>query len=246
MRRLAVFLLIISSGLCQAKTIDIQSFVFPPYIMLNAQGKAEGIIVELIQQSFEKLDVEANFEISNWARAFAKVKSHQSQGLIPTMRTPDREAYFYYPDTAFLLLDQHLIAHSSWQGNQFSGDYAELDDYRIGKVRNARISPSFDDALSQQVFDVEKHNSVEGLVKSLLRGRLDMIATDSRQAKLVAMQEGQADSIKLIKPALGQVPVYLAFSKQQVDLELVEHFNQQLKLLLEQGALEQLEAKYLH
>ncbi|WP_220719981.1 substrate-binding periplasmic protein [Agarivorans litoreus] len=246
MKLLAVFLLIISSGLCQAKTIEIQGFVFPPYIMLNDQGKAEGIIVELVQRSLDKLNVEADFQISNWARAFAKVKSHQSQGLIPTMRTADREAYFYYPDTAFLLLDQHLIAQSSWQESRFSGDYAELDDYRIGKVRNARISPDFDQALSEQVFDVEKHNSVEGLVKSLLRGRLDMIATDSRQAQLIATQEGQAEAIKLIKPALGQVPVYLAFSKQQVDQEFVERFNQQLKLLLEQGALEQLEAKYLH
>ncbi|WP_163133411.1 ABC transporter substrate-binding protein [Agarivorans sp. Alg241-V36] len=246
MKRLAVFLLIISSGFCQAKTIEIQSFIFPPYIMLSEQGKPEGIIVELIQQSFEKLDVEADFEISNWARAFAKVKSHQSQGLIPTMRTADREAYFYYPDTPFLLLDQHLIAQGSWQGNRFSGDYAELNDYRIGKVRNARISPDFDKALSEQVFEVEKHNSVEGLVKSLLRGRLDMIATDSRQAQLVATQEDQEESIKLIKPALGQVPVYLAFSKQQVEPEFVERFNQQLKLLLEQGALDKLEAKYLY
>ncbi|MDO6686611.1 MULTISPECIES: substrate-binding periplasmic protein [unclassified Agarivorans] len=245
MKPLVVFLLFVSSTLCHAKTVEIQSFVFPPYIMVNDQGKAEGIIVELIEQSFQQLNTDADFQISNWARAFAKVKSHQSQGLIPTMRTADREAFFYYPDTAFLLLDQHLITLNAWPTDTFSGDFAELDDYRIGKVRNARISPPFDQALAKHTFDVEKHNSVEGLVKSLLRGRLDMIATDSRQALLVAAQDGKPNGLKLIEPALGQVPVYLAFSKQQVDQEFVLEFDKQLKQLLEQGALAKLEAKYL-
>ncbi|MGY5451576.1 substrate-binding periplasmic protein [Agarivorans sp. MS3-6] len=245
MKYLVLFLIIISCGTSQAKTIEIQSFIFPPYIMLNAQGRAEGIIIDLIDQSFARLGVDADYQLSNWARAYAKVKTHQSQGLIPTMRTTDREQFFYYPDTAFLLLDQHLIATSSWSENSFSGDFSELDAYRIGKVRNARISPSFDAALADKVFDVDKHNSVEGLVKSLLLGRLDMIATDSRQALLVATQEGKPHSLKLLKPALGQVPVYLAFSKEQVDEKFVEQFDQQLKQLLEQGALAQLEAKYL-
>ncbi|RJG49942.1 substrate-binding periplasmic protein [Motilimonas pumila] len=247
-RRLIYFFSLLISTHCwaQAKLIDVYTIDFPPYIIADEQqpNHVVGIIPDLLNLVFQRLDVEPTYHATSWARAFHFTTKANGVGLIPTMKVAERLEWLHYPATPLLYLKPHIITTPDNNGIHFDGDLKQLATLKVGKLRQARVAPEFDQALAEGVFKVVLRNNTDSLVKSLYTDRIDVITADHRQAAYYSKQMGNQVP-RIVGPALGEVPIYIAFNKQQVDQAWVDKFDGQLKQVLAKGALAQIEARYL-
>jgi len=184
----------------------------PPYTILDKEGKASGIIVELIRQALHSLDIEVEFRITNWARAYRTSLNAHADALIPTIKSADRERYFVFPDEPLNVLHMALLAHPDTKIT-YTGKLEELMPYRIGKVREARVTPAFDQAVSSGKLHVEERTSFGLLALAVAHNRLDLMAGDELMSVWSAAENGVLDQVKVVRPYLDHVPVYLAISK---------------------------------
>lgn len=247
-RRLVYFFSFFFSTYCwaQLESVDVYTIDFPPYIIADERqpNQVSGIIPDLLNQVFQQLKMAPQYHATNWARAFHFATKDDGTGLIPTMKVTERLEYLYYPATPLLYLKPHIITAHDKTHISFSGDLKELSQLKVGKLRQARVAPEFDQALADGVFRVELRNNIDSLVKSLNTDRIDVITADKRQAAYYSKQMGNKPP-RILGPALGEVPIYIAFNKKQVNQDWVNRFDNQLKQLLAAGALAKVEAKYL-
>jgi len=238
-----IFIICFSFKPAQVNSFEVHGLEFPPYIMVKENGETHGIVVDMVRKLAVRLDQPVRFKISNWARAYRIVTQHESDALIPAMKTVERLEYLHYPETPLLYLNFYLISH---KGNRykFNGNFKELADYKVGRLRDAKVAPSFDKALSDGLFTVEQRNSTKMLVKAALLKRLDFIALDWRVSRWEELSQSQHQQLIAIEPALGKVPVYLAFSNIRYTVEDVSRINKHLSKMHNEHILEHLDVKY--
>lgn len=190
----------------------IAGLVAPPYILQDAHGNVSGILIDLIRESLAKIDIAPDFEISNWARAYAMIQQGRADALIPTMKTPEREKFLFFPDEALATLQISLM-HNPDSPISFWGDFNTIGNYRIGRVRNARVSPDFDRAVKRSNFVLEERTSFDLLALAVANRRMDAFAGDELMGLWAAASNGVLNKIEVVKPRLAQIPVYLALSQ---------------------------------
>lgn len=194
------------------KKMVIAGLEAPPYVILDKEGAASGIVVELIRQTLKPLGIEPEFQITNWARAYRTTLNAHADALIPTIKSADREQYFVFPDEPLNVLHMALLAHPNKQIT-YTGRLEDLMPYRIGKVRQARVAPAFDQAVTSGKLRVEERTSFGLLALAVAHNRLDLMAGDELMSVWSAAENGVLDQVKVIQPYLDHVPVYLAISK---------------------------------
>lgn len=222
---------------------EVHGLTFPPYIFVEKDGDAQGIIVDMVEELAVRLGEPVSFNISNWARAYRVVTTHKSDALIPTMKTPERLKYLHYPETPLLYLTFHLVSLKD-NRHTFSGNFKDLSRYKVGRLRSAKVSPGFDKALSEGIFTVQERNSTKLLIKGVVGKRLDFIALDWRVARWEEVAMFKDKKLEAMEPALGRVPVYLAFSNVRYTREKVAVISKELSKMHDEGVLERLEQKY--
>lgn len=197
----------------------------PPYIIVGKDKQVSGILIDLITQTLSNMDIEPVFEITNWARAFANAKNGKIDALIPTIKSADREEFFVFPKTPLVNLEMVLIKKSVRNLN-FSGNLNELKGYNIGRIRNARVSPKFDDAAQQNIFQIQERSSFGLLALGVARGRFDLMAGDELMGLWGAATQDVLDQVEVVHPHLNNIPVFFALSKHSPYADRVKQFSE--------------------
>jgi polar amino acid transport system substrate-binding protein len=224
--------------------IVVEGFHFPPYIIVDKQGLISGPMIDLIREAAIIAEINISFKKSNWARAFNNVKTSVSDALIPTMKSQDRLEIFHYPETELTRLEMVLFAEKNHE-TAYDGTLHSLAPYRIARLHKARISPAFDKAYEAGKLTVEGWDSPEQLIMAAAFKRVDMVAMDRLLGLWAAKTRNINKNIRVLSPPLGQVPVYIAFSKARVKRELVDRFSKALASLKQQNRFEALIKGYL-
>ncbi len=226
-----------------ARAFTVEGLVIPPYIMQSEEGEVSGIIVDIVYELADRLDWEVTFEISNWARAYRNVTSHKSDALMPAIKTPDRLEWLFFPDAPLITVDMHLVKHVEHQ-IQFDGNLDELKELEVGRIRDAKVTPEFDQAVSDGRIQIVERNSLSQLVQGVAAKRIDLIAFDWRLIQWQAKELQLRDRIERVHPPLGKVPAYLAFSNRRFTESQIKQVSETLSKMHEEGVLQRIEAKY--
>jgi len=205
----------------------IGGLVAPPYIIIDEKGSVSGVAVELIKQALAPLDIEPQFRISNWARAFKSATSGKIDALIPAIKSPDREEHLAYTETPLAHLQMALL-HQKGSSATFDGSMESLKGSLIGRIRNARVSKSFDEAAKTGLFNIEERNSFGLLALAVAHGRIDFMAGDELMGLWGAAENGVLDRLEISHPHLGSVPVYLAISRKSPIANRVAEISENL------------------
>ncbi len=222
------FLVMIPTAFAQDKMV-IGGLVAPPYIIVDDNKKVSGILVHLIRSALSDLDIEVEFKITNWARAFDSAKHGRADALIPTIKSPDRESVLTYPNVPLAILEMCLLK-STEQQIDFNGNLSTLAPYRIGRIRNARVSPAFDEAAEDHYFKLEERASFDLLAKAVAHGRLDLAAGDELMMLWAAANNGVLNNVEIIHPHLANTFVYLAISKKSIFANRVDEISKSIEL----------------
>lgn len=86
-------------GLAESRPFVVVSHERPPFHFMNANGKVEGICIDVLDIIFSELDI--TYEVINppWARSWEMIKSGEVDAALSISRKEARERYLIYPKT---------------------------------------------------------------------------------------------------------------------------------------------------
>lgn len=200
----------------------------PPYIIVDNANKVSGITVELIKQAFKTIDLEPEFRISNWARAFETTRNGKADAIIPTIRSQDRLDFFSFPEEPLTILQMSLMQNPN-KPIGYNGEIKSLNPYIIGKIRKARVSPEFDKAVGDNTINVKERTSFGLLALAVANNRLDAMAGDEVMGLWGAAENGVLNDIEVVHPHLADIPVFLAISKKSKFISRIDDISNALK-----------------
>jgi len=72
---------------------------WPPFALGKAGETPEGgLIVELMEELFKRIGQPLRMELCPWKRCIYMVQNQKADGLMLTVKTPEREKFAYFPE----------------------------------------------------------------------------------------------------------------------------------------------------
>ena len=201
----------------------------PPYVFLDEDGNAKGILVIKITQALERIGIKPVFEINNWSRSFRRVKTGEIDAIIPALKSPDREELLVFPDLPIAIFNM-MMAKNVRDTRQMA-DLNDLSSKSVGRIRGARVTPAFDNAISEQKFQLEERETFGQLALGVAHQRLDYAVGPELMLMWGAGENGILGRLDFLEPSLGQGVVYLALSKQSEYAALSKEISDSLHVV---------------
>jgi len=113
-------------------TIAVNKTTYP-YMFMNKQGKADGLLPELWRLWAERQNVEIEFVASNWLTTLSRVQSGEVDIHAGMIQTTTREGMFEFT-SPFFLQDFHFFIHKDFVNLT---TIKQLSPYIIGSVKGS-------------------------------------------------------------------------------------------------------------
>jgi polar amino acid transport system substrate-binding protein len=217
----------------------------PPKIYVE-DGKAKGILPEILAAIVKESDLSLPLELLPWKRAY-KEASVARGAIIGLSKTKERLKIFDYSDVVYY--DELLLLGT--KNNVFPFEnIADLNNKRIRIQRGSKYGDAFEKSKNRNFIIEEDSNAVYRL-KKLLRNRIDVA---------IVSGPGMTGALKIIEndPELSsrrnefylypvpfkKDPNYLGISKSLNMLPLISKFNLALKKVKDRGLIDQITKKH--
>lgn len=213
---------------------------FPPYEFANPIGKALGYDVELIDQIFKAIEVEAQFKFVPWNRVINTVKKGDAAGYFSCAYKKEREEYSYYSDS-ISTATQGIIVR---RGFDVSGirHVEDLKSMRVGSVEGYAVNKYLNDA----GIPFERIGHISNAFPMLSRQRFDALFLSLESAMFLASEAGLSGDLAYIP--MQDIPVrkfYLCMSnKLENHKEITQKFNKKLAEFKLDGTYDAIHNKY--
>lgn len=197
----------------------------PPYVYLDGETRQpSGLLVDLLNETFQTMGLTPEYELSNWARAFMRAQTGDVDAIIPAIKSDDRLEHLIYPVEPLTHLTMTLLQAKN-NPLTYSGRVSNLQPYVIGRIRQARVSPELDALMASGHIQYEERNSFRLLALALTANRLDAVAGDTLMALWGASEEGVLDQVSVVQPPLSRIPVYMALTKKSGHAPIEDQFS---------------------
>ncbi len=241
--RISVLLLLFTFGMINTSRAEPLLFLadhFPPYEFANPIGKALGFDVEVIDQIFKAIEIEAQFKFVPWNRVINTVKKGDASGYFSCAYKKEREAYSYYSDV-LSTATQGIIVR---RGFDVSGirHVEDLKNIRVGTVEGYAANSYLDDA----GIPFEKIGHISNAFPMLSRQRFDALFLSLESAMYLASEAGLSGQLAYIP--MQDIPVrkfYFCMSnKLENHKAIMQKFNKKLAEFRLDGTYERIHNKY--
>ncbi|WP_305042866.1 transporter substrate-binding domain-containing protein [Geoalkalibacter sp.] len=212
---------------------------FPPFCLVSQDGQADGFSVELLRAALKAMGREVTFRLGPWSEVKQSLADGEVQVLPLVGRTPEREAIFDFT-VPYITLNGTIVVRedtteisslADLAGRQVAvmrGDNAEEFLRRINLAGTSiHTTRGFDDAL-----------------RELSAGRHDAVVAQ----KMVALQLiGQLglNNLRVVGPPLEDFSQAFCFAVRAGDRELLGILNEGLSIVIADGTLQRLYAKWI-
>jgi polar amino acid transport system substrate-binding protein len=203
----------------------------------GANGEFSGIGAELVRMVARQLNDTVRFEIYPWPRAQAMVSQGQADILVGPYKTPERLAAMAFSQRPFYR-DQMVFYHHNENEVEWHGDYRALKERRIVILNGWAYGERF--GAARDGLRVSVANSVESGLKMLSLHRVDLFATNRRNAEPVVAALGLADWVSPMLPAIEVQDGYFAFPRDAGHEALRARFDAAFNAMVDAGTLKKL------
>ncbi len=225
------------------KTIALATAERAP-IAYYQNGRATGLLVDILQEAFDRMGQKVEFKLMPWPRCLAEARSGNVDAVGAMYRTPDREETFAFADEPALIQTESLFVRKG-SPIHFDGNLATLAGKKAGTVYKTSYGPKLDKALAAGLFaHTEPQRNMMDLVKMLVHGRIDVLPGDRDRIIGAADQLGLRAEIVELKPQIETVPGYIGFTRIHDMSALVQSLEQALRAMKKDGAYDAILAKY--
>lgn len=230
------------AGAAESGPIRIYGVELPPLIMATLYG-VTGIITEITLRACRRADIPAEVEVVPWARGFNALKSGQCDGLIPTIRSAEREALFDFPNEPVYRSDMSLFGRAD-RLPAFGGQLSELADRRFVRLRGALFAPEFDDAVREGRLRCEEASTFSAALRMVDAGRVDFAAVPRLAGQQIIASEGLAGRVAALAPPLYRQALYVALARKPALADVRRRLDEQLARMWRDGSVAAIEDEY--
>lgn len=232
----------ISEGTGQGEFILVNS-PYPPYVMPEGHPTGPGIDMEIALRALERLGVTATVQFAPFKRVLVMLEQGQADMTTTLSFRAERDAYLlwsepYRTDTTYVFF--------TVKGSPFQP--ARLEDLRgrtVGMVRGFTYPQAF--AGDPDIARVEAPH-MESLVGMLLAGRFDAIIVNSMAGRYELKATGRMDDVRQAPFGLRTPEdkgTVMGFSRIRGHEDLLSRFNAEIRRMLADGTVDEIERKYL-
>ena len=214
---------------------------YPPYIFEH-DGKTVGICAELAEAAFQLLGISVTYTQYPFPRMLEYGKTGDVDAVMMVFKTPEREAYLYYPENALYYEENSFFTRKDTHIS-YTGKLEDLKEYTIGVIRGFSYGEEFDHASYLQRDETVND---ELLVKKLLSDRFKIGVGSRYVISYYAEKMGVLNDITFLEPNLfDKNPLYIGFSKARPDnKDLVIKFSEAIETLKKTGEYQRILQKY--
>jgi len=243
-----LFCLLFSQVIFAGQTVSLATLEWEPYIGPGMDNN--GYVHEIVAEAYKRSGVDVDIRFFPWARAVSTTQKGKRDGLFPEYYDESRLKDFVFSDSfpggpvgLYKRKDNKISYVVDPQKKQTEALKA-LKQYRFGVVRGYVNTKEFDEAtfLTKDVAKSDETN-----LKKLFKGRIDFIFIDKYVAKHIIVRKYPhfMSELEFMEPPLEVKPLYIAFSKKAKNYQAkLKAFNEGLKKLREEGALEKIMEKH--
>lgn len=223
-----------------AQELRVGLFYHEPNVWVDERdGTPRGPTVEYVEKVLSHLGYKAVVYVLPMARMLRMLEDGSLDLAADLSKTPQREAFLWYPDSPSLLLRTSLSVRASSALVTVSS-VRQLEGLTIGYLADASPGAFFADARGIR-FDVVSGNDwVRQNYRKLLSGRIDAALDQNPWSYQVeAIRRGEGGRIRTIELEGPTTGYYLVFSrKSPYAKRLLEAFNElQKKALFDEQAM---------
>jgi polar amino acid transport system substrate-binding protein len=175
------------ASFAKERQVRIAGDPYPPWTEGEVGAKPTGgIAVEIVEELFRRLNMEALVNIYPFRRGLERIKHGEEDVILMVSRSKEREEYML-----FSLPIRHVkfifYYHSDLENFQW-GDWKDLQPYNIGSVTGYNIGEDWKDAITRYNLRVEEVKTDVFNIEKLLLGRIDILVTDHEVMQSIIRQ----------------------------------------------------------
>ncbi|WP_286238705.1 ABC transporter substrate-binding protein [Neptuniibacter halophilus] len=209
---------------------------YAPFNMINSEGELTGFDVDIAKALCAEMKADCSIVAQDWDGIIPGLKARKYDAIIASLSiTPERSRVVAFSDHYY----SNSLTFVTGKDTQF--DPAMVEGKVIGAQRATIAGQYLEDNLGDKA-TVKLYDTQDNAYLDLANGRLDAILSDKLPAyDWLQSEEGQKFEFRGDKIDIDD-KIAIAVRKQ--DSELKERFNQALKVILENGTYEKINAKY--
>jgi polar amino acid transport system substrate-binding protein len=218
-------------------SVTIYTEQFPPYNFSN-KGHLEGINLEFVKAMCVDADIECQFELLPWSRAYHLAQQKPLSGLVSTARIPDREDLFKWIGPMASSRNFFYRLQSNDRINPI--DLSQVKDHSLCVVRDSIYEKFVESIGFEGDKNLLKVSHYYECINLFFKNKIELIIGSELSFKYQLMQYGHQgrEVVKLVElPLNGTVGNFLALNKALPE-ELVSRLQASYDKLSKQGLLE--------
>lgn len=209
---------------------------YAPFNMVTAEGELAGFDVDIAKALCSEMKMECEIVAQDWDGIIPGLKARKYDAIIASLSvTKERSRVVDFTD--------HYYSNSLGLVSAKAGNFdpKALKGTVIGAQRATIAGQYLEDNLGDTV-SVKLYDTQDNAYLDLSSGRLDAILSDKLPAyNWLASEEGQGFEFRGDKIDIDDK---IAIAVRKKDSALKERFNSALKVILENGTYEKINAKY--
>ena len=210
---------------------------YPPFSMVDDQGRANGFSVELMKAALNAMGREVTFRTGPWAEVKGWLETGEIQALPLVGRTPEREALFDFT-VPYMTLHGAIVVREETTGIQ---DLADLGGRTVAVMKGDNA----EEYLRRKDRGIDIHTTVtfEEALDDLARGRAEAMVIQ-RLVALRLIQEAGLTDLKVIGRPLKDFRQDFCFAVHEGDRDTLALLNEGLAIVVADGTYRHLHAKW--
>jgi len=233
----------ILAGSLRAETLRFCYDPYPPYT-LGTEGIAEGgLKVALLDAVMDRIEgVSATVTLLPWKRCQCQTRAGSFDGILPLFKNAEREEYLAFSQAAFD--EKSVLWHRSGQFDgtfEWTGEYEPFMSLRLGMLVGSYIDADMEAAFESNG-GITRTRDVSSLMELLIKGRVDLVATDAEVGQYVLVTNGWQDAARFFKRPINSQESYFGLSKASGASKHIDAFDAAIGLLKDEGFIAQLMA----
>ena len=195
-------------------TINIVAPELKPLIYNNVDRKAEGLLVDTLNQVSKNSSLNLNVTVLPWGRAMLEVKSGNSDAIMPALYTEERAKSLVFPKQKLISFYGSVLIKNIDDDFEFESFDVITKKKSIAKVRAVLLGENFDQAILKEKVNIAEVTKLEDALNMLLLKRVNLVAADSLAAYSSIKAMGIEDKVVIMPISNIAEPSFMAFSPQ--------------------------------
>lgn len=230
----AIALVVLMLGPARAEqSLVIATVNYPPY-SFAVEDEIGGICPAIVHEAAERAGIDIEIVVVPARRVLKLTETGKFDAAFNLTWTPERAEKFDFGEEP-LINEEIVLVTRTDTDFEFDGNLQSLSGTRIGAVSGFSLGKQLDDAFSTGVLIKEESSSTEANMRMLMKGRIDIAASDKLSALATMAARDNFKSLRLLSRAIESAPTFLAFTKARDLSDVRARFDAALQEMRELG-----------